>query len=533
MHTTGARQDTLIAYHGTSTVALPSILRDGLVPNPERRVWAADASTAFDRFSRASLPGIYVTRNLLTALGAARTATQKLGGGEPCVVILQMNRLMGVADEDTVTFTLANLFSSTLREAGFIGFYGFSPDKALAAIMADPALEERLASRFVERAHEQFMDAEGRPPQPPRDALTQLFGAFLRRSFALRPIASWGSDWYLATEGYFEAAPPEPTFEVAELDATISSALEAITRRYKALTHSDRNSFMQTFRLTEPVGLRGRNRILGVVQAGEKRHDATGPLRMRRKGWGARGQIILLWGAIPSEFFTDWAARMNPTFEVTTRTTQDRRTLGSRRPFDMSFFLDEGGGYGELEDVEAPLRSNVVKRPRVIWFNDSDLPTVAIPAEYVFPEPNNIMDGEKLAAFTEAMQAAGVGERTPPTFRMPLGSVSRVDIDDVESSQRANAEGHLHELGLDQPFTTGDEEVDDYLADPDTFVENDDTPETLHAEMQERVQEQVDARDGDLGRVMVRLEDGHHRAFAAILAGEPVIYVRASQYSSI
>lgn len=64
--------------HGTSTNFLSSILEEGVTNQPKQRVWSEDKGSAGNT---ETLPGAsYWTNNLLTALSAARNATQKFGG---------------------------------------------------------------------------------------------------------------------------------------------------------------------------------------------------------------------------------------------------------------------------------------------------------------------------------------------------------------------------------------------------------------------------------------------------------------------
>jgi hypothetical protein len=92
------KQQRVIMYHGTSANNLNSILNNGLVPFPKKRVWDTDTydnDSGFDHPSKASIGGIYLTTNLLTATSASTKAK-----GNQLLVVLSIHPYSTVADED-------------------------------------------------------------------------------------------------------------------------------------------------------------------------------------------------------------------------------------------------------------------------------------------------------------------------------------------------------------------------------------------------------------------------------------------------
>jgi hypothetical protein len=145
-----------------------------------------------------------------------------------------------------------------------------------------------------------------------------------------------------------------------------------------------------------------------------------------------------------------------------------------------------------------------------------------------------------------------------------------VDAQTIKEMQQAYRNNRLGvDFGIDEPYSLGDEELDLFLASPEdwcednfwnsykdlmTFARNpkewmdewsyDEDPnewtdgekedlETIKQELQEfrsmqqNLNDAIENGDGDLGEYWVDLRDGNHRAFGAIAAGEPYVWVRA------
>ena len=135
----------------------------------------------------------------------------------------------------------------------------------------------------------------------------------------------------------------------------------------------------------------------------------------------------------------------------------------------------------------------------------------------------NEFDPDKLAAVVSGIQEAP--DRV--VFTAPYGEVNVVELIDVKESQK-----NFEEDGLERPYTTGDEELDQYVEDPAyALVDYDmDSPEEAEAkrDFEDRLRYAVEHDEGDLGAIVVTIRDGNHRAFGALLAGEPYVYVMVS-----
>ena len=136
----------------------------------------------------------------------------------------------------------------------------------------------------------------------------------------------------------------------------------------------------------------------------------------------------------------------------------------------------------------------------------------------------NPFDQVKLATFAEL-----IGEGGKPYINAPQALLVRVDLIDVSESQEAADRYELFDVyGMTRPYTTDDEDLDEYLKDPDQYIEDnvdDEDAEEFRQEMDSRALEALANNDGDLGKIVAQLRDGNHRAFGAQLAGEHYIWV--------
>jgi len=187
-------------------------------------------------------------------------------------------------------------------------------------------------------------------------------------------------------------------------------------------------------------------------------------------------------------------------------------------------------GYGEFEDYFPASAAGEMDTDQgdayhgrnVIWLGDEGR-MFRVDPDYLTHIWGNIFDEDKLAAVVNGIEQAE--ERV--TFFAPYGQVTKVGLDEVrESIQYADDEG------LDRPLSTGDEELDQYLIDPEEVLEEyadpDDEPKEFaskKAEFDRQLREAVDSDEGDLGSWTATIRDGNHRAFGALVAGEPYIWM--------
>jgi hypothetical protein len=187
---------------------------------------------------------------------------------------------------------------------------------------------------------------------------------------------------------------------------------------------------------------------------------------------------------------------------------------------------------GELEDEQTPYFVR-----NVIWIGDEGKMIRADP-DYMQHIFGNIFDPDKLASIVNGIHDHPDRVR----FYAPYGTASRIGRQEVVESQQ-----YWEDEGLDRPYTTGDDELDEYLKDPEEAISyeligvaswaepGDKEWEEAKADLEKRLQEAINDEDGDFGSWAITVRDGNHRAFGAVLAGEPYVYVRLedNQYQDL
>jgi hypothetical protein len=198
------------------------------------------------------------------------------------------------------------------------------------------------------------------------------------------------------------------------------------------------------------------------------------------------------------------------------------------------------------------------KGRRVTWLGTSGL-VLKIPSEYISSRVDNITDPRKVKAVTTFIRQA-----TPSiTLSVSVADIRFIDLSYVQMTQEAHYSDILpRDFGLEEPFTTGDEEQDLFVADPKRWLEShhysedfineegviqlaaiedredpedvQDIYDTLVAQVTELragLQDSCNNKEGDLGNLWAVMRDGNHRTLGAIRAGEPYIYVKPLYYN--
>jgi GNAT superfamily N-acetyltransferase len=223
-------------------------------------------------------------------------------------------------------------------------------------------------------------------------------------------------------------------------------------------------------------------------------------------------------------------------------------------------------GYGTFEDYYPESAKGTLKASDpyfgrdVIWDGVSGR-MIRLTADGARAIEGNIFDKHKLSAVVEGIQIA----KSRVVFVAPYGTVTVITLQDVKDSI---------EYADDDPegvMTTGDDELDQWLVDPAAvlydigyfdldevkayqqdprgFIKqwSDDPADRKEKRqemkeavaevnrLQEALQYAVDHDEGDLGSFSFQIRDGNHRAFGALLAGEPYVYmiITDNQYQDL
>lgn len=240
--------------------------------------------------------------------------------------------------------------------------------------------------------------------------------------------------------------------------------------------------------------------------------------------------------------------------------------------------LEAKWDYGDLDDFEGhsfeeyydePIEQerieqekeagNLYRGRNVVWIGDHGR-MVRVSADEVAPIEDNIFDFAKMKAVRDHIENSD----DYVYFQAAYGQASIIDIQDIIETNEAYLDGRLDTdyPMLDYPYSLGDDELDLYLVSPKDWHEEhlfslypdyqdflkmspeqlqelqEDDPDDYqmyieekeaHEEKKAELEQAIADKDGNLGEVNFTIRDGNHRAFGALAAGEPFIWVIAHE----
>jgi len=305
-----------IVFHGTSSDNLSKIFELGMIPNPTKGKWKGDeefTSTAINSPSLHSLEGSYWTDNIGIAYSSAR---QALAGTDArqMVVIAQIVPQTAVADEDDVRPVVERAFREAYRDSQGARDIDLAAPAIHAQIQASNSFYLETLGKFAKYIHEELKTSDKMPLN--MGFFRDVFEATLNRILG---YVNWEREKWHYIEAYqrelenkhdLDVAKKEalkmkdnlPTFDKAAGERDFLQALDKVSRRYRksALPPGDSLRFRTNLRVTEPVGFKGRNKILAfVIGFGEK--------------------IEVVYGEVPQKFIKDYAQFWGPNFKIVDR----------------------------------------------------------------------------------------------------------------------------------------------------------------------------------------------------------------------
>jgi hypothetical protein len=300
-----------LMYHGTHPKNKNIILSQGLIPNPKERKWKDDPHAGFHQPSRKSLPGIYLTRNLMSATSAGSVP----GGRGWCllvVVSIQTGNLL--ADEDDLKFQLnkISLPGRVLNEWSVMHLYAnyIALQKGLMKRDRDKQEAQQEIQAYKDKFIDDFISGVGyrihltkQEMSIVRDVLDE-WGFFI----ALKRIAAhvhdtgyrgWGSEELWGVE--------KPDAGEAEADfKKLEDRLTRILKRLGRHEHREENPFNVSARIETPIGYSGKNRIVAVIEE-----------LPWESGIGTRVKVLYPpSGEVPGKLIEDWEKSHGPWEQV-------------------------------------------------------------------------------------------------------------------------------------------------------------------------------------------------------------------------
>lgn len=319
-----------IMYHGTSSKFLPKIFQLGMIPDPTKGKWKDDeleAKADLLNPSLRSLRGSYWTDNLGVAISSAGNVRRELGGNST-IIVAQIVQQTAYADEDDLRGPVQRAFGKMVQEE--FGYAGTTENawRIKGLIDANDSKYRELVSKFSDTLHQQLTKNPKKPVD--KNLMKKTFDAFLERMLAHMPIEEgWynksryiesyergleeaGVDWEEARKKAREMYDgPLPKYNKVAAEKAFLDALEELTIRYResAMPAGEEEYRMRTnIRVPQPVGFRGRNKIIAIVviRQDEDRREKT---------------LELVYGSLPSKFVQDYTQHWGPKFQIIDKKT--------------------------------------------------------------------------------------------------------------------------------------------------------------------------------------------------------------------
>jgi hypothetical protein len=303
----------VLMFHGTSSTHLRSILKNGILPTPDQKVWTDDPEARMHAFSRESFPGSYWASNLMTAYSAAQNATRKFGGNI-IIVMATIAEQSAFADEDSITFAINLALSETFNDLFGSGVAGeFLPRIiALEYYSGDEEKKNEIIEKYAYHFHK---ESAINPEQHPIDLnfMKQFFESLILRNLSYVRRDEQKSlgykDLYLERLRELEDSPEIPTVEEAE--SNFNRMRELATRKYKKTVYPQPERILgtlRTLRIEYPVTYRGSNRIISIIELNQSELiDTTDPeTGETKKEWVYYPHVLHYGTSLPEKFLEQY-----------------------------------------------------------------------------------------------------------------------------------------------------------------------------------------------------------------------------------
>lgn len=223
----------IIAYHGTSSTFLPDILKHGLQPFPKNLVW--------DKGYHKSYGGVYLTKSesMARSISVDTTEIDRIGG-EPIVIKVQITLPSAKMDEDEMLGQLQHALRMVMKH--------IDPNKI--------SISERHRDLYA-KSVVNFLRGELGPVIPSH--VENAIKEFSKMIFAKLNIKAEEHLCFIMREWYNK----HPGYQKKYRKLVDIMTDSPVRKRGEKPGDGYKNA---TFRVTRPIGFRGRNRILGIVQ---------------------------------------------------------------------------------------------------------------------------------------------------------------------------------------------------------------------------------------------------------------------------
>jgi len=241
-----------LMYHGTSSKFLDSIIKNGLLFKEDGRVWGTkQVSTHLNDLE--SYHGTYFTLNFMTAYSASGQAHRKFGGNRLIIIAnIETRTPQVVADEDDVKNKIT-IFSKDYK------IYPESDTLKVDILKYD--------SLDYERSWEEFKSSVtyGRLGFPKKlDLLFPLYKDLLLAKLL------WELSFHdveKVTGISYDLKQLHKKYDFKNARSNFRSLFDKFLKKLNFLASPPpTNRFMHSVRMTDPVGFKGKNRIVYIVE---------------------------------------------------------------------------------------------------------------------------------------------------------------------------------------------------------------------------------------------------------------------------
>lgn len=270
-----AKQKPIYMYHGTSINNLPSILSQGLIIDSKQKVWQTDADASFNRPSRASVGGIYFTKNLVTAISSGGNAT-KNNKKEIIVIIAEIKPGSIFADEDTVpsAISIVKMPEATVNESISCYLWAYlntDPNNLDLITAKNLYIDNCIKSINQQLEYNEFSKLHPKLQERLIEIFNEGFSTALERQ-----VSHVDSYWYKsAIERVLgrDAEIEQPNKN--ESEQKYSKYINKVTKvlRLFAISEISRGYGLKSSRIEQNIGYSGGNKIVGIVKI-NRQNDA-------------------------------------------------------------------------------------------------------------------------------------------------------------------------------------------------------------------------------------------------------------------
>lgn len=277
-----------IFYHGTASGykdhLLKRILKEGLIPDPKRKVWSDKQHSTEDYAywqgrEKESLGGVYFSTDPSRITTYMLTAARKLGGDEVAIIAQLEMRSPDITIDEEALFGYYRAAVAEYIEQHYDNKIVRPDTEALPRYLANMDIDwEDVARWFIEaKLKKGVLQAWPNIPEQRIEMITPLLAQALRwqAEFLMASYYVKRKGW--SKTDYIEYGEQDPE-EALQRYRTLT---EAVLQKFRELaqvpeTKSQYYSGGHEVRMTEPVNYKGANKILAVLLVRDPR-DANNP----------------------------------------------------------------------------------------------------------------------------------------------------------------------------------------------------------------------------------------------------------------